>query len=101
MDGHHSDLVGAQNSAYRFARPEIFFPETNAANHRDEPQALTKGLSEEERRGRMAPQRPQTSLSNHSPLHKIEVYGQYIPPAPGFYSFLCGEAEPRVAGYLR
>jgi len=23
MDGHRSDLVGAQNSAYRFARPKI------------------------------------------------------------------------------
>jgi hypothetical protein len=24
MDGHRSDLVGAQNSAYRFARPKFF-----------------------------------------------------------------------------
>jgi hypothetical protein len=80
--------------------PRNFFRETNAANDRDEPQALTKGLSEEERRGRMTPQQPQTSLLNHSPVHKIEAYGRHIPPAPGFYSFLCGEAEPRMAGYL-
>ncbi len=24
MDGHHPDVVGEQNSAYRFARPENF-----------------------------------------------------------------------------
>ncbi len=78
-----------------------FFPETNAANDRDEPQALTKGLSEERTRARTTSQRPQTSLLNHSPMNRIPVHGQHIPPAPGFYSFLCPETNPRVAGYLR
>ncbi len=35
-----------------------FFPETNAANDRDEPQALIKGLSEERTRARTTSQRP-------------------------------------------
>jgi len=100
MDGHHPDTVGVQNSAYRFARPKFFFPGLYVAKDRDETQALTKGLSEERTRGRTTPQRPQTSLLNHGPMHKIAVHGQHIPPAPGFYSFLCPEAEPRVAGHL-
>jgi len=80
--------------------PRNFFPETNAAKDRDESQALTNGLSEGKTRGRITSQWPQASLLNHSPVHKIAVYGQHIPPSPGFYSFLCREEEPRVAGYL-
>jgi hypothetical protein len=57
MDGHHSDLVGVQNSAYRFTRPN-FFPGLYVAKDRDEPQALTKGLSKERTRERVAPQQP-------------------------------------------
>ena len=57
MDGHHPDLVGAQNSAYRFARPEIF-PVLCVAKDRDEAQALTKALSKEKARVRIASQRP-------------------------------------------
>jgi hypothetical protein len=70
------------------------------ANDRDEPQALTKGLSKETARLRMTSQRAQASLLNHSPVNRIPVYGQHIPPGPGFHSFLCPETEPRVAGYL-
>jgi hypothetical protein len=81
--------------------PRNFFSETNVANDRDEPQALTKGLSEERTRARTTSQRPQASLLNHSPPNRIPVHGQHIPPAPGFYSFLCPETNPRVAGYLR
>jgi len=45
MDGRHPDAVGVQNSAYRFARPRIFFPGLYAAKDRDETQALNRGLS--------------------------------------------------------
>ena len=99
MDGHHSDLVGAQNSAYRFARPKIF-PASYLPKHRHEPQALTKGLSKERARVRMTSQQPQTSLLNPRPGHRMTAHGQHIPPTKGFYSFLCPEAEPGVAGYL-
>ena len=81
--------------------PTNFFSKTNVANDRDEPQALTKASSEERTRVRTISQRPQTGLLNHSLLNRITVHGQHIPPAPGFHSFLCREAEPRVAGYLR
>jgi hypothetical protein len=58
MDGHHPDLVGAQNSAYRFTRPKFFFPGLYVAKDRDEAQALTKALSKEKARVRIASQRP-------------------------------------------
>jgi hypothetical protein len=67
MDGHHPDAVGVQNSAYRFTRPKSFFPGLYVAKDRDEAQALTKGLSKEKTRERIASQRPQTSLLNQSP----------------------------------
>jgi len=57
MDGHHPDVVGVQNSAYRFTRPK-FFPGLYAAKDRDEAQALTKGLSKGKTRGKIASQRP-------------------------------------------
>jgi hypothetical protein len=43
MDGHHPDVVGVQNSAYRFTRPN-FFSDLYLAKDRDETQALTRGL---------------------------------------------------------
>jgi len=57
MDGHHPDLVGVQDSAYRFTRPK-FFPSLYAAKERDETQALTRGLSKERTREKIAPQQP-------------------------------------------
>jgi len=57
MDGHRSDLVGAQNSAYRFARPKILAG-LYVAKDRDESRALTKGLSKEKARVRTASERP-------------------------------------------
>jgi len=57
MDGHHPDLVGVQDSAYRFTRPK-FFPGLYAAKERDETQALTRGLSKERTREKIAPQQP-------------------------------------------
>jgi hypothetical protein len=57
MDGHHSDAVGAQNSAYRFTCPKIF-PGLYATKDRDETQALTKGLPKEKARVRIASQWP-------------------------------------------
>ena len=57
MDGHHPDAVGVQNSAYRFTCPKIF-PGLYAAKDRDETQALTKGLSKEKTRERIASQQP-------------------------------------------
>ena len=77
-----------------------FFSHLYVADDRDETQALTKGLCEERTRERITSQRPQASLLSHNVVHKIAVYGRHIPPAPGFHSFLCPEAEPRVAGYL-
>jgi hypothetical protein len=57
MDGHHPDLVGVQDSAYRFTRPK-FFLGLYAAKERDETQALTRGLSKERTREKIAPQQP-------------------------------------------
>jgi len=57
MDGHHPDAVGVQDSAYRFTCPK-FFPGLYAAKDRDETQALTKGLSKEKTRERIASQQP-------------------------------------------
>ena len=56
MDGHRSDAVGAQNSAYRFTRPEIFVRPLRAAKHRHEAQALVRGLSKVSTRGEMTSQ---------------------------------------------
>jgi hypothetical protein len=50
-------------------------PVLDVAKDRDEAQALTKALSKEKARVRIASQRPQTSLLNHSPGHRITVYG--------------------------
>jgi hypothetical protein len=68
MDGHRPDVVGVQNSAYRFTGPN-FFPGLYVAKDRNETQALTKGLSKEKTRERIASQRPQTSLLNQSPRY--------------------------------
>jgi hypothetical protein len=57
MDGRRPDAVGVQNSAYRFTRPK-FSPGLYAAKDRDEAQALTKGLSKEKTREKIASQRP-------------------------------------------
>jgi hypothetical protein len=54
---------------------QIFFPGLYATKDRDETQALTKGLSKEKTRERIASQRPQTSLLNQGPGHKMTVYG--------------------------
>ena len=45
MDGHRPDTVGAQNSAYRFARPKIFSG-LYVAKDKSEAEALTRGLFE-------------------------------------------------------
>jgi hypothetical protein len=57
MDGHRPDSVGVQNSAYRFTHPK-FFLGLYAAKDRDEAQALTRGLSKEKTREKIASQRP-------------------------------------------
>ncbi len=79
MDGHRSDLVGVQNSAYRFARPKIFHAPYLAKDRR-EPQALTEGLSKDRARVRTTSQQPQTSLLNPRPGHRMTVHGRHIPP---------------------
>jgi hypothetical protein len=50
-------LCGVQNSAYRFTRPK-FFLGLYAAKDRDEAQALTRGLSKEKTREKIASQQP-------------------------------------------
>jgi hypothetical protein len=46
---------GAQNSAYRFTCPKIFFRGLYVAKHKGEAQALTKGLSKVEQGRRWRP----------------------------------------------
>ena len=75
MDGHHPDGVGVQDSAYRFTRPKFFYPALYAAKDRDETQALTRGLSKEKTREKIASQPPQTSLLKQCPWHKIRMNG--------------------------
>jgi hypothetical protein len=70
------------------------------ANDRDETQALTRGLLKERARVRTISQRPQTSLLKQSYGPRMTIHERNIPPTSGFYSFLCPETEPRVAGYL-
>jgi len=55
MDGHRLDTVEAQNSAYRFARPNLFSG-LDVAKDRDETQALTRGISKVNTREEKAPQ---------------------------------------------
>jgi len=65
---------GVQNSAYRFAHPK-FLPGLYVAKDRDEASALTRGLSKERTRGKIASQPPQASLLNGGPGHKLIMYG--------------------------
>ena len=57
MDGHRPDSVGVQNSAYRFTHPK-FFSGLYVAKGKDEAQALTRGLSKEKTREKIASQQP-------------------------------------------
>jgi hypothetical protein len=62
-----------------------------AAKHRDEPQALTKGLSKERTRARVTSQWPQTGLLNHSFRHKIvNVWTTYLPSFGILFFFVPG-----------
>jgi hypothetical protein len=45
------------------------------AKDRDEASALTRGLSKERTRGKIASQPPQASLLNGGPGHKLIMYG--------------------------